>query len=49
MITRHIVAATLACSFIAAPALADTLAKVKDSRFHHHGHSRILVPAFLPG
>ncbi len=31
MITRHIVAATLACSFIAAPALADTLTKVKDA------------------
>jgi glutamate/aspartate transport system substrate-binding protein len=31
VITRHIVAATLACSLIAAPALADTLAKVKDT------------------
>jgi glutamate/aspartate transport system substrate-binding protein len=31
MITRHIVAATLVCSFIAAPALADTLAKVKEA------------------
>jgi glutamate/aspartate transport system substrate-binding protein len=31
MITRHFVVATLACSIIAAPALADTLAKVKEA------------------